>query len=154
VNSARIAGVVGCGLMLAGLSGCAGYGGDGSYARFIPTEEIARQALEQALAAWQNGGVVGRVNDIPVEVVDTQRRRGQRLDRFAVLGETAGDGPRCFAVRLHLDGPREERAARFVVYGQSPLWVLRYEDYEMLAHWECRRLDNPVVDKKDKADSK
>jgi hypothetical protein len=133
------------GLLVAGAAGCAGYGADQGFARFIPSAETARQALELTLAAWAKGESPGPVNEVPIEVVDTQRR-GQRLERFTILGETSGNGPRCFAARLQLDGPREERTARFVVLGQSPLWVMRYEDYEMLAHWECRRLDNNAKD--------
>ena len=37
-----------------------------------------------------------------------------------------------------VDHPREERRARYVVLGQAPMWVFRYEDYEMMTHWECR----------------
>jgi hypothetical protein len=50
-------------------------------------------------------------------------------------GPTAGDAERCDAVRLTFDGPREEVRTRFVVFGQDPVWVMRYEDYEMVMHW-------------------
>ena len=57
---------------------------------------------------------------------------------YAILGEVPCDGPRCFAVRLNLEGPTEVQEVRFVLYGIDPLWVVRYEDYEMIIHWECR----------------
>ena len=31
---------------------------------------------------------------------------------------------------------REQSKDRFVVVGKEPLWVLRHEDYDMMAHWE------------------
>jgi hypothetical protein len=107
--------------------------------RFIPSEEAARHTLEAALAAWQNGKVPpGLVQEASpaVHLVDTQHRPGQKLAAFTVLGPTTGEAPRCYAVRLTLDEPREEVRARYVVVGLDPLWVLRYEDYEMISHWD------------------
>lgn len=126
-------------IVLAIAAGCGGRS-DSGHARFIPGDESARQALTAALAAWQNGQAPGTLGDspVPVEVIDTERRRGQRLTGFSILGEVAGIGPRCFLVRLALDSPREDRRVRFVVLGQNPLWVMRFEDYEMIAHWEHR----------------
>src|SRR5262245_12965177 len=115
----------------------AGCGGD-PRARYIPAEPAARQALEVALAAWQDGQPPGPVAGTTplVRVVDGHRRPGQKLQDFEILGPAPGDGPRVYAVRLTLDGPREEQKVRFVVLGIDPLWVVRYEDYEMIAHWE------------------
>jgi hypothetical protein len=121
-------------LLLVGCGGCSDKTGD----HLVPPAETARQALEAGLKAWQNGGRPERLEGGPaVEVVDTLRRPGQKLKKFTVLGEVPGDGPRCFAVRLHLEAPAEEQRVRFVLVGIDPVWVFRYEDYEMLAHWEC-----------------
>jgi hypothetical protein len=132
-------GVVWCWVVVAVAAGC---GGDGR-ARFVPAEAAAREALEAALRAWQDGQAPGPVAGTAplVQVVDGHRRPGQRLQAFAVLGPAPGDGPRVFAVRLTLDGPREEQKVRYVVLGIDPLWVVRYEDYEMMAHW-----DHPMDD--------
>jgi hypothetical protein len=107
--------------------------------RYVPAEADARRALETALRAWQDGQAPGKIDTAtpPVVVVDSGRRDGQRLGRYDVLGEVAGDGPRCFAVRLLLDDPPEERKARFVVFGISPVWVFRLEDYQKMIRWEC-----------------
>jgi hypothetical protein len=124
------------------LAGCA----DNSHDRYVPAPDRARAALEAALRGWQSGQPPGPVEGAspPIQVVDSHRQPGQLLRSFTVLGEAPGDGPRCFAVRLVLDEPAEERRARFVVVGIDPLWVFRYEDYEMMAHWQCVMTDDPV----------
>lgn len=117
-------------------SGCGG-SADKGYERFVPSEEIARTTLDKALRAWQAGVPPGPLPGKPVvELVDTVRHRGQRLRDFTILGETPGNSPRVFAVQLALDNPREETKTRYVVLGLDPLWVVRHEDFEMLARWE------------------
>jgi hypothetical protein len=126
--------IIGCGLLATGCSGVP------STERFVPATDTARQALEEALRSWQEGqppgSLDGRTNP-QVIVVDTCRRPQQTLDRFTILGEAPGEGPRCFAVRLRLLNPEETQRLRFVVFGVDPLWVYRYEDYEMMIHWQC-----------------
>jgi len=125
-----------CLLVNCTLSGCGSSAGKG-YERFIPSEETARASLERALRSWQEGQPPGPLPGKPtIELVDTVRHRGQRLREFTILGETPGNGPRVLAVRLALENPREETKVRYVVVGLDPLWVVRHEDYEMLAHWE------------------
>jgi len=116
---------------------CAGCGNDNRFERYVPSEARARQALEAALTAWQRGEPPGRIelSPVAVEFVDTGRRAGQHLRDFTILGEVPGDASRCFAVRLQLDDPPEEKRMRFVVVGLEPLWVMRYEDFEILTHW-------------------
>src|SRR5262245_58664950 len=79
---------------------CAGCGSRG-HERYVPSPEQARQALDASLDAWKNGDPPGRIDSLnpPVEVVDSHRRPGQKLRAYTVLGETAGTGPRVFAVR-------------------------------------------------------
>ena len=107
--------------------------------RFIPTEDRARRALEAALAAWRDGAdhgpVPGTVNPV-IQFADTHHGAAQRLTAFAIHGAAPGDGPRVFAVTLTLDRPSQAVKARYVVFGQDPVWVVRHEDYDMLAHWE------------------
>jgi hypothetical protein len=106
--------------------------------RYVPAAEAARAALEAALDAWCDGrDPPARPGAAAVHLIDTHRRPGQRLVRYRVLGEAPGEGPRCFAVRLTLDGPAEEVRARYVVLGIDPLWVYRHEDFLMMIHWEC-----------------
>jgi hypothetical protein len=105
--------------------------------RYVPGEPAARQALEAALEAWRAGQESAiRSGDVRVQFVDRHRKPGQRLKRFTVLGETPGEAPRCFAVRLWLDGPAEEVRARYVVQGIDPLWVQRHEDFVLMLHWD------------------
>lgn len=122
-------------LLLTLLLGC---GNSRSYDRYIPAPETARKTLQAALTAWQNGQPPGKVESVspPGQVVDRHRRPGQRLRSYEILGEVPGSGPRCFAVRLLLDNPREEQKVRYFILGVDPLWVIRQEDYDMTAHWE------------------
>jgi hypothetical protein len=123
-------------LALLAATGCSGP----SPQRYIPAEADARQALETVLRAWQAGQAPGPIETAtpPVIAVDTMRRPGQGLDAYVIVGEAGGDGPRCFVVRLHLDSPEEEVKVRYVVFGISPLWVYRQEDFDRLIHWECK----------------
>jgi hypothetical protein len=108
--------------------------------RFIPAEDSARAALESALKAWQDGDSSGHlrldVGPPVVQVTDSYRRAGQSLRNFDILGKTSTEGPHHFAVRLFLDHPREEKTVRYVVVGVDPLWVMREDDFEMLARWQ------------------
>jgi hypothetical protein len=105
--------------------------------RYIPAEDAARRALDTALTAWRDGRPPGLVQDASpaIQLADSQHRPGQKLADFTVLGPTTGDADRCYAVRLTFDNPHEEVRARFVVFGEDPVWVMRYEDYEMVLHW-------------------
>jgi hypothetical protein len=116
--------------------GCGPRGGEA--ARYVPSAEASREALTEALAAWQDDRTPAKVGgNAAVQLVDRQRQNGRKLRSFAVLGEVPGEGPRCFAVRLTLEGPDEEKRARFVIIGADPVWVFRHEDYQMMLHWDC-----------------
>jgi hypothetical protein len=78
-----------------------------------------------------------------VVFVDQQRRPGQRLRAFAVLGETESESGRRFLVRLSLEEPAESVLAAYYVFGQDPIWVYRSEDFDMIMHWEMPA-DSPV----------
>jgi len=107
---------------------------------FVPTEDAARAALEAYLKAWAAGDKSPTVpgTSPAVQVVDDYRGKGRTLTEYTVLGPVPADAPRCFAVRLTLGNPREEVRERYVVVGLDPLWVWRYDDYEMIVHWEHR----------------
>lgn len=100
---------------------------------YNPSPASARQALEAALTAWQNGQRVGKIDstDPPVQVVDSGWGKGQKLDSFEVLDEVSRpDGKRSFTVRLHLQKPKRTQEVHYVIVGISPLWVFREEDYK------------------------
>jgi hypothetical protein len=69
--------------------------------------------------------------------VDQQRRPGQHLRSFALLGESEVEGCRRIQVKLSLEEPIESRLAAYYVFGQDPMWVYRTEDFDMIMHWEC-----------------
>lgn len=128
------------GVFLLCIALAAGCGSNRSSERYVPPPASARQALEAALRSWQQGRPTGTVEGTAnptVILVDNCRDRAQTLESFTILGEVPGEGPRCFAVRLRLENPKEEQRVRFVVFGVDPLWVYRHEDFEMMIHWQC-----------------
>jgi hypothetical protein len=106
--------------------------------RFVPSPETGRQAVEGALRLWQQGqSAPAELNGVKVYLADNHHAPKQKLRRFAILGETPGDYPRCYAVRLWLEEPEEVVRVRYVVFGIDPLWVYRHEDFVMMLNWGC-----------------
>jgi hypothetical protein len=68
--------------------------------------------------------------------VDQQRRPGQQLRGYNVLGESESESGRRFLVKLSLAEPDKSVMAAYYVFGQDPVWVYRTEDFDMLMHWE------------------
>ena len=117
------------GLLLVVATGC-GYSG---YERYVPPEQAARQALETALTAWQNGQPPDEVAAGPpvIRAVDSKWKSGQKLSNFQILSEEPGpSGPTFFSVRLTLKSPAKEQTVRYVVVGRDPLWVYREADFQ------------------------
>src|SRR5262245_44762775 len=75
--------------------------------RFVPTSNSARDALEAALTAWQNGEPPGEIRSSAcvVQVVDTHRKSDRPLKTFEILGEVGSDSGRCFLARIALENP-------------------------------------------------
>jgi len=120
----------------------AGRGGD------LPTVEAAHQAVEQSLRAWQADPDLERTTTStrPVMFVEQQQPKGQRLRAFEVLGETPGyeaDGYRRFLARLDLSDPEASVVAVYYVFGRSPVWVYRSEDFEMIMHMDMSMMARP-----------
>lgn len=76
--------------------------------------------------------------------VDKQRRPGQRLKSFAILGRSEVENARQFTVRLDLDPTEAGDLVRYNVFGRKPVWVFRLEDYERISHWE-HPMDDPAA---------
>ena len=125
-------------LLAAGLTGCDGGNGEATTPGYLPGWAEARHALESALAAWRDAPSPPPASfDSPaVKFVDKQRRPGQRLLSFEVLGRTEVENARQFTVRLRLEDEVAPRLVRYNVLGRNPVWVFRLEDYEAIAHWE------------------
>jgi hypothetical protein len=138
-------------------AGCLGQGEPTGNARYVPSEETARRALDAALSAWAAGQPPGQVSAGPpaVYLIDNHRRPGQTLTAYEVLGPVPGEGPVLLAARLTLASPDpgseaargqvrlQEERAQFVIFGIDPLWVYRQEDFEMMIH-----MDHPSDDGK------
>ncbi|MFO0937178.1 MAG: hypothetical protein U0798_11765 [Gemmataceae bacterium] len=105
---------------------------------FTPSEETATNALTASLDAWKNGDassvVTGR--QPAVETADGLRTKGRTLTKYEVLGFVPANAPRCLAVKLTLGNPAQELRERYVVVGIDPIWVMRYDDYLMVMHWD------------------
>ena len=116
--------------------------------RFVPEPGAARAAVDATLGAWRAGKAPDVIlGDRPkVHVVDKQRRAGQRLARYEVLGEVSAENARGFAVRLTFEGEEERPVVRYVVVGTDPIWVFRQEDYDMISHWT-----HPMTEPEDRA---
>lgn len=121
-----------------GLCGCRPRAKDAD--RFVPAPGVAKAAVTGALERWKRGEAVntGAESKPAVRVIDDQRKPGQRLARFEVIGEVASESGRTFAIRLSLENPDEELIVRYLVIGIDPLLVYRKEDYDMLMHWTHR----------------
>lgn len=107
-------------------------------ADYIPSPNQSQDALTIALEAWKAGQPSGPVagTSPEVHVTDSSRVSSQSLDDYQILGEVPGNAPRCFAVKLKLSDPLEEKRERYVIVGIDPLWIFRHEDYDLLLHWE------------------
>ena len=127
------------------LMGC---GRGDPYARYVPSEDSAESALKAGLEAWKAGAATGPVADTAkpeVIVVDSWREPKQNLESYQILGEVPGNTPRCYAVRLNLGNPEAEQRVRFVIVGIDPLWVFRYEDFQLIGHWDHRMAEEQTA---------
>jgi hypothetical protein len=106
--------------------------------RFVPAAELARAALEAVLVDWQAGLPAEMIQRLSVQVypIDNQRKKGEELAGFEILGEVPQPGVRCFAVRLKFHNSAEDAKVRYVVHGIDPLYVYRQEDFDLLNHWD------------------
>ncbi len=117
---------------------CCGCNREPDANRFIPASDLARAAVEAVLVDWQAGLPRGQIDRLKVKVepIDNQRKKGQTLAGFEILGEVTQPGVRCFAVRLEFQNATETSKVRYVVLGIDPLFVYRQEDFELLNHWD------------------
>jgi hypothetical protein len=116
--------------------------------RYTPEPALARKSLTAALEAWRAGHPADALAGQPsIQLVDTSRKPGQRLQSFDILSEQAtGAQGRSFVVRLSLDDPAAEARVRYVVVGIDPIWIFHKDDYDRLAHWEHPMEPNEPVE--------
>lgn len=117
-----------CGAVLALASGC------GSPTRaYTPNAASARDALNSALAAWQQGGKADQLATASpqVHVVDHQWAAGQVLEGYEILAEKPGaaETEKRYEVVLRLKKPVGEKHVEYILVGREPMWIFRDDDY-------------------------
>ena len=112
------------------LAGCDGTG----HARFSPTQDEARSALEAALTAWRDGRPFGPIEATPpVRIADSLWQGGQAIEAFQIGDEQdADDGTKRFPVKLTMKKTKAARDVGYVVYGRDPIWVFSETDYQRM----------------------
>jgi hypothetical protein len=138
-------------LVVIGVVGCGGSAPTSPFERYVPAPEQARRAVDAVLSAWRDTAdpQPGLVTAPGTRFVDHQRKPGQRLKSFEILGVRKVENALQIAVALTLDPPAEGQEpadaapslVRYNVYGVDPVWVFRLEDYEMISHWEHEMKD-------------
>jgi len=114
--------------------GCSG----ANKAKYIPSEDRARLALEAALTAWQKGEPFGtkiQIDGSSVDVNDSKWQKGEKLLSFEIVRREPAespDRPLFFLVRIKLATSSKEQEVRYVVFGKEPLWVHSEADYNAL----------------------
>ena len=104
-------------LFLLSAGGC---GGNGSAA--LPSNDVARTALEGALNTWRSGGKPGPIEgmDPVVQVTDTPWSQGDRLGSYEIVKEDTSGAEKKFTVRLSLTKPDRVEEVQYHVMGQGP----------------------------------
>ena len=118
-------------LLVAGmLPGC---GNRSTIESFTPPELSAREALEKALTAWQNGqekpGVV-EGSKPEIRIADERWQNGAKLKSFEIGDALDDEEDVKFPVTLTLEGVSAPAEEVYVVVGKNPLWVWTKAEYE------------------------
>ena len=125
-NTAQFVILTSSALLLLAAGGCGNGPSDA-----LPSDEVARGALEAALKSWRDGGKPGPVSGMepPVQVHDTPWSQGERLSSFEILKEDKSAAEMRFSVRLSLAKPERVKEVQYYVLGRDPVMVFRDEDY-------------------------
>ena len=108
-----------------------GCGGSGE-AKYLPSEDVAKEALNAALKAWQGGQAHGTVKTfaVPVDTFDARWQAGKALEKFEVVRTEALENHKAFIVKMKLTDEEVEQEVTYIVIGNDPLMVFRKEDYD------------------------
>jgi hypothetical protein len=109
-----------------------GCSGQSSVESFHPKGDVAKDALEAALTAWQNGQLKPGLiedRDPSVQVQDEAWNAGSKLKSFEIVEALPGDSPRKFTVKLTIEGEAAPAEITYVVVGKNPLHVMREKEY-------------------------
>lgn len=109
----------------------AGCGSGSSVESFTPAGDMAQEALQTALTAWQAGRTPGTIKDteIEVKIIDPVVESGAKLTSFEIVKALDGDTPRQFSVKLVVDGAAPKEVV-YVVVGKDPLYVSPRSEYD------------------------
>jgi len=110
----------------------AGCGSQTTVESFHPQNDLAREALDTALTAWQNGlekpGLI-ESEEPAVQLVDPAWANGAKLSGYEVVAELPGQKPPAFTVKLTLDGATTAEETTFYIVGKDPLQVMRESEF-------------------------
>ncbi len=108
-------------------SGC---GGDPT-AKYIPTADVAKAALQTALTTWQSGTPHGPIESSKpaINVFDLRWQEGQPLESFEILESLSGREHPSFNVKIKL-AKQPEQTNVYLVVGIDPLLIFRDVDYQ------------------------
>jgi hypothetical protein len=97
----------------------------------LPTNDVARTALQVALDTWRDGGKPGTLQGMEpaVQVNDTPWSQGDRLGSYEILKEDTNGAEKKFTVRLSLTKPDRVEEVQYYVMGKGPVMVFRDQDY-------------------------
>ena len=106
-------------------------GGCGNGSAALPSNDVARAALEGALSTWRAGGKPGTLTGMKpsVQVTDTPWSHGDRLGSYEIIGESTTGAEKRFTVRLSLTKPERVEEVQYHVLGKDPVMVFRDQDY-------------------------
>jgi len=118
-------------------------GGCGNGGATLPSDDVARAALEGALKTWRDGGKPGTITGMEpaVQVNDTPWSQGDSLGSYEILGQDTTGAEKRFTVRLSLTKPDRVEEVQYYVIGQGPVIVFRDQDYHRNVNME----DGPKV---------
>jgi hypothetical protein len=122
-------------MLVGGLfAGCGG--GTSTVESFHPEDISAKDALQKALTAWQNGQAQpGTVEGAKPEirVADGRWQQGTKLKSFEIGELLDEDGPAKFPVKLTFEGAAAPEEETYIVVGKDPLWVWTKAEYDRSA---------------------
>lgn len=107
---------------------CVGCGSQTTVESYHPEEITAKEALEKALTAWQNGqaqpGPISGTSAPEIRAADERWLKGAKLKSFEIGEPLDEDGPAKFPVKLTLEGADAPEEETYVIIGKDPLWVM------------------------------
>ncbi len=113
---------------------CLGCGSQATVESYYPEEMTAKEALEKALTAWQNGEAQQLIPGKPrIQVADERWVKGVKLKSFEIGEVLDEDGPAKIPVKLTFEGKAEPEDETYTIMGKDPLWITSKAESERSA---------------------